>query len=183
MNKKIKNIIGVILGVIVFIGLSVLITSCVYDSICRNDQEIEEQYNEMVMKVDLIHQLPKDVIVENSGILLNKIDIKKVSYKIEDRGENIRFYYYVKEENTADKYYDADILLSSDFKILEEKYSHSKEEVKPFEEYKEMKKETDKRLSKLIGMAMAALSTAILIVIFYLIHDLYYYIKNIKNIK
>lgn len=133
--KKRKRTILIVIGVLVFILFNigfVMISSKkeLKDSLGEN--EIMHSYNVKKENSELLEALVTEVVSEN-GIEINQIPTDKYGYRIYDENENIVFYYYLKEYSESNPP-NATIVLTKQYKVLEQNYSIKLES---FEEFKD----------------------------------------------
>ena len=136
-NQKAKTIIAAItLLLVIIVGAigSYLVIPILWIS---DDEELRDDYNKEIENCRILQEVSKSVIVPKTGMLVGNINNEKICYEISNNGENIQFYYYIRYIDG----YNASIILSKDYEIIEEKYSKLEKDMEPFEEYaKESKK-------------------------------------------
>lgn len=142
-------------------------------------------YESKKVKCEMLKIIAQESIQEGVGINLNKIskdailriveqkleisiDYSKFSnydiqYNISNDGENIIFYYYLKNENTSGAKYDAKITLSKDYRILKEEYGI---ELESFDEYNEYNKHIDRDLSIIYSIIFLVFFYCLIYIVF-----------------
>lgn len=173
MNKKSKTALIVIIGIIISIVVSSIVCSGLLKSWVTDESELQDSYQNKIEKRERIQEIADEVIIEGSGIAIEKIDTEEIGYVVSDNGENIKFYYYLKGENNVnvhkERIYKATIILSKDYKIIEEDYSMLAENIEPFEKYAQQSKISINMLITLLWIAACLLVFLILYVTYYLV--------------
>lgn len=101
----------------------------VYDKMPPTDKSaIEEQYQEYLEKYNTLKNLSKLAIRQGQGIDVPKIADASTKYKIHSNDKNVIVEYVVTPKFGRDNFsFGAKLTLSTDYEILEEKYSDAKE--------------------------------------------------------
>lgn len=97
-----------------------------------NENRISEAYEIREQNCKILKDV-RNQAIQNNSINLNTIDISQITYSIYSKDKNIIFYYYIIDDTSDKKTYNATITLSKNFKVLEENYSLEEE---PFDTYK-----------------------------------------------
>lgn len=132
MKKKCLKIVGVLLALALTVDAFLLTKIVIYRHIAADDAELQSNYEEKKEKYELLQATADVCIEEGKGINIDKIPSKNIRYDIHYNAENIVFSYYIQEEHSYKKIYNAVITLSKDYKILQETYSVEPENFETF---------------------------------------------------
>ena len=155
MSRPKKVFIQIIAFLLLSASISYIAHSYIETKNFQNDEAVyREYYAEKVANCELLESVPKDVVVEGIYLALEKIDTTNVEYEITSDGENIEFYYYLNDEfDDGVPIYNATIILSKDYTIIEEEYSKTKDTLPSEEEYVQNNIEKGKAASILFSIA------------------------------
>lgn len=160
MSNRKKTILQIVCWILLSIPVCTGTYMYISQNIMPNDKNVyQEFYLEEISNCELLESVAKEVIIEGEGFAFDKIDTEKVGYEITPNGENIEFYYYLKDTyNDEHSYtYRATITLSKDYEIIEEEYSRSKEYFGSEQEYIEKRIENNNRMVPLLSILLGIL--------------------------
>ena len=154
MSSKKKTFLQIIVFLLLGIIASWISHTYIVSNIFQNDETIYiKGYQEQVSQCELLEIIPKEVIIEGKYLAIDKINTEIVGYKITPDGENIEFYYYLNNEfDDGVPIYNATIILSKDYMIIEEEYSKIKDNLPTEEEYVQSNIEKEKNLIPLFSI-------------------------------
>lgn len=154
MSRTKKVFIQIIAFILLCIPISYVVQTYVTTNIFQNDETIyREEYRAKVANCELLESIPKAVVLEGKYLAIDKIDTANVEYEITADGENIEFYYYLNNEfDDGVPIYNATIILSKDYMVIEEEYSQTKDNLPSEEEYVQNNIEKEKNLIPLFSI-------------------------------
>lgn len=154
MSRPKKVFIQIITFILLCIPISYVVQTYVTTNIFQNDETIYiEEYRAKVANCELLESIPKAVVLEGKYLAIDKIDTANVEYEITADGENIEFYYYLNNEfDDGVPIYNATIILSKDYMVIEEEYSQTKDNLPSEEEYVQNNIEKEKILIPLFSI-------------------------------
>ena len=154
MSRPKKVFIQIIAFILLCIPISYVVQTYGATNIFQNDETIYiEEYRAKVANCELLESIPKAVVLEGKYLAIDKIDTANVEYEITADGENIEFYYYLNNEfDDGVPIYNATIILSKDYMVIEEEYSQTKDNLPSEEEYVQSNIEKEKNLIPLFSI-------------------------------
>lgn len=154
MSRTKKVFIQIIAFILLCIPISYVVQTYVATNIFQNDETIYiEEYRAKVANCELLESIPKEVVLEGKYLAIDKIDTTNVEYEITADDENIEFYYYLNNEfDDGVPIYNATIILSKDYMVIEEEYSQTKDNLPSEEEYVQNNIEKEKKLIPLFSI-------------------------------
>lgn len=154
MSSKKKTFLQIIVFLLLGIVASWISHTYIVSNIFQNNETIYVKgYQEKVAKCELLESIPKEVIIEGKYLAIDKINTEIVGYKITPDGENIEFYYYLNNKfDDGVPIYNATIILSKDYMVIEEEYSQTKDNLPSEEEYVQNNIEKEKNLIPLFSI-------------------------------